>query len=177
MLPPNWMVLIVPLWNWNSALSYDFVELSGVLIVPLWNWNNSTNSNYRIRYNSINCTVVELKQGFGKWIRIRQIVLIVPLWNWNIILWNSLKSFHRVLIVPLWNWNMDTFIWWWWRQCINCTVVELKRECKNFLDKASLVLIVPLWNWNYTRLEDIYVATDCINCTVVELKLQPNQTQ
>ena len=58
-----WMVLIVPLWNWNNVEDYTleklissnrtFMELkyvskyatkdmSFVLIVPLWNWNTGS---------------------------------------------------------------------------------------------------------------------------------------
>ena len=58
-----WVVLIVPLWNWNSVneekgwkldrFNRTFMELKCdsipatkperfVLIVPLWNWNNGT---------------------------------------------------------------------------------------------------------------------------------------
>ena len=54
-----------------------------VLIVPLWNWNTVVQS-YRTEKYSINCTVVELKPLWEMLIIISQgKVLIVPLWNWN----------------------------------------------------------------------------------------------
>ena len=56
-----WLVLIVPLWNWNSLQRERRWAPSCVLIVPLWNWNGS-------RWCHGVCSTG---------------VLIVPLWNWN----------------------------------------------------------------------------------------------
>ena len=60
------VVLIVPLWNWNSVLSNCSLSSSKVLIVPLWNWNCRRWQSF-CACLSINCTVVELKQFFGFW--------------------------------------------------------------------------------------------------------------
>ena len=85
-LSSSWMVLIVPLWNWNSILRHSikanesinctFMELKSpeptrlsnwktwVLIVPLWNWN-SGNVVYHDVDPCINCTFMELKLLFA----------------------------------------------------------------------------------------------------------------
>ena len=55
------MVLIVPLWNWNTYIGQTVFGFDLVLIVPLWNWN-------------------ELSENQEK---PQKQVLIVPLWNWN----------------------------------------------------------------------------------------------
>ena len=58
-----------------------------------------------------------------------------------------------------------------WRNRINCTVVELKRERSSLQVEKCKVLIVPLWNWNYFFPSCLVFRYNCINCTVVELKL------
>ena len=55
------LVLIEPLWNWNSVTEYKALRKSLVLIEPLWNWNR-TKINFDARCKK---------------------VLIEPLWNWN----------------------------------------------------------------------------------------------
>ena len=55
------MVLIVPLWNWNILGLVRTQRFNSVLIVPLWNWNKTDRTGNDVR----------------------QPVLIVPLWNWN----------------------------------------------------------------------------------------------
>ena len=98
------MVLIVPLWNWNSSISdwdlnllvgfnrtfmelkfvllYHYLIQYRVLIVPLWNWNYQQNQTL-VLASRFNRTFMELKFTSIHWqIRFSQ-VLIVPLWNWN----------------------------------------------------------------------------------------------
>ena len=76
------VVLIVPLWNWNSSSRYGRGSGCSVLIVPLWNWNPS-----RRRYTTIarssNRTFMELKLTSSPTKYFDEYVLIVPLWNWN----------------------------------------------------------------------------------------------
>ena len=126
------LVLIVPLWNWNSVKigrrckfsrsNRTFMELKPhreavfssahhrVLIVPLWNWNKVS--------------------ALTRWVS--RGGLIVPLWNWNILTCNEIRRFDIVLIVPLWNWNMiltlfvmQDFL------CSNRTFMELKRRSES----------------------------------------------
>ena len=40
--------------------------------------------------------------------------------------------------------------------CINCTVVELKRNFARQMIGRQKVLIVPLWNWNIIAYYDIF---------------------
>ena len=75
------LVLIVPLWNWNSELkdwsdalkgfNCTFMELKlsrvhgqdeglRVLIVPLWNWN-AARARWTWAEGGFNCTFMELK--------------------------------------------------------------------------------------------------------------------
>ena len=57
-------------------------RFSIVLIVPLWNWNSDTGSKLQ-GGESFNRTFMELKYADGgNCFHILQ-VLIVPLWNWN----------------------------------------------------------------------------------------------
>ena len=133
-------------------LKHHIVNLIGkycfVLIVPLWNWNAKVFLS-QIPNDCINCTVVELKLYAQSLLYESSKVLIVPLWNWNFPDNLLFHPFVNVLIVPLWNWNEvarkdqnGT------KQCINCTVVELKLSWLISLFLLMLVLIVPLWNWN-----------------------------
>ena len=55
------IVLIVPLWNWNTVLLLAFIDVFLVLIVPLWNWNSQkslANLSYSFCFNR---TFMELK--------------------------------------------------------------------------------------------------------------------
>ena len=119
-------VLIVPLWNWNRVkhLFYDLREM--VLIVPLWNWNRLTVGDGFVLLRS-NRTFMELKCKYAVNIDVLNKVLIVPLWNWNVKKVAEDIRDNGVLIVPLWNWNYII-------RCGNTLICE--------------VLIVPLWNWN-----------------------------
>ena len=72
-----------------------------VLIVPLWNWN--TESLLEIEeVESFNRTFMELKYLSGKKITSTQIkVLIVPLWNWNtesLLEIEEVESFNRTFM-------------------------------------------------------------------------------
>ena len=121
-----WLVLIVPLWNWNYILCASSPTAYRVLIVPLWNWNLYRNSAVRglIRFNRtfmelklqwrvlissviwrFNRTFMELKLDFKLEAVSVSPVLIVPLWNWNNFPESAVVHLLAVLIVPLWNWN------------------------------------------------------------------------
>ncbi len=43
----HFVVLIVPLWNWNYRLLWSSFPLWFVLIVPLWNWNVRETHSYK----------------------------------------------------------------------------------------------------------------------------------
>ena len=144
-----YLVLIVPLWNWNVVImsktsrgvvcfNRTFMELKfrsarrgagrhPVLIVPLWNWNVST----------ITTDIISSS------------VLIVPLWNWNCRAMGFYLLAVLVLIVPLWNWNLL-------RVVVPC--------------RAMGVLIVPLWNWNLFRSVCCPHRPSRFNRTFMELK-------
>ena len=55
-----YIVLIVPLWNWNDDAAGAMSIVSAVLIVPLWNWNALCRKE-RLRDKCFNCTFMELK--------------------------------------------------------------------------------------------------------------------
>ena len=121
------MVLIVPLWNWNTRTDEEIQYNVNVLIVPLWNWN------------VLCCIAVVVPSA----------VLIVPLWNWN----NGSSavadceiSINCTVVELKHQWRGTDYLH---RKSINCTVVELKRwsEC-SVGSRFATVLIVPLWNWN-----------------------------
>ena len=100
------IVLIVPLWNWNTFEVKVLRFVYDVLIVPLWNWND-WRGRFRWFGHGINCTVVELKLSEASTGPSPVIlVLIVPLWNWNLFLTLTYNNEHLR---------------------INCTVVELKQ--------------------------------------------------
>ena len=54
-------VLIVPLWNWNSEVEKNVAQTMSVLIVPLWNWNQEVEKNVAQTMSCSNCTFMELK--------------------------------------------------------------------------------------------------------------------
>ena len=140
-------VLIVPLWNWNTVIS--FVEIFGrfVLIVPLWNWNRSYRSTVA-EWPCFNRTFMELKWIIATWYQQDKHVLIVPLWNWNL---------EHVVLVGL----VVRF---------NRTFMELKCGKAVSLSDGSIVLIVPLWNWNSESGEEPSDDTESFNRTFMELK-------
>ena len=120
------IVLIVPLWNWNSRM-----------------WQKATTT------PSSNRTFMELKSHGLCWWCHRPLVLIVPLWNWNVVNQDCTLCHILVLIVPLWNWNsagggVGTSS----AGGSNRTFMELKLALSSCCWFCSLVLIVPLWNWN-----------------------------
>ena len=141
-----------------------------VLIVPLWNWNTNRQRN-RSRTTGINCTVVELKHAWPGKRRTYRWVLIVPLWNWNRWIRSTVYNNRQCINCTVVELKLPKPIRF---SClfssINCTVVELKLRRITSSDKVTNVLIVPLWNWNCY----CYIFRDgfclCINCTVVELK-------
>ena len=55
------LLLIGPLWNWNSHRQWELLHLLWLLIGPLWNWN---------------ICIPNFMTG-------AQRLLIGPLWNWN----------------------------------------------------------------------------------------------
>ncbi len=169
-----------------------------VLIVPLWNWNFGSRIFLIVSYG-INCTVVELKPGKQSHLYNQQMVLIVPLWNWNRLRRGNIRRKSIVLIVPLWNWNIiyterkdgvlpginctvvelkhnmhckpenshtcinctvvelkpsHKITISGRRRSINCTVVELKQGIHTRVSVTLRVLIVPLWNWNTVNSEE-----------------------
>ena len=119
-----------------------------VLIVPLWNWNTERTDTVQSKPTSSNRTFMELKSPCPSELsRIRK-VLIVPLWNWNAYLQKATLNPLKVLIVPLWNWNDTERAKMLSRACSNRTFMELKSRCCVRCSSPKWVLIVPLWNWN-----------------------------
>jgi len=122
------LLLIVPMWNWNTAISAMLVKLlvsfnrtnvelkwqrihfaftgSMLLIVPMWNWNMSA--------SMVTDEQLEL--------------LIVPMWNWNMRGVLRVRKLRGLLIVPMWNWNRKCCqrYLYWWHSTFNRTNVELK---------------------------------------------------
>ena len=106
------MVLIVPLWNWNS----DYM--------PFWTAQACSNR-----------TFMELKCGFIVDVLVISNVLIVPLWNWNTTKQTNAPDSVPVLIVPLWNWNITGNTKNWVFPRSNRTFMELK--CRLFDDDET----------------------------------------
>ena len=78
------LVLIVPLWNWNSLACSSTPHPPPVLIVPLWNWNKAAYTNWCRIIKCSNRTFMELKFLRIHFLTVSVRVLIVPLWNWNL---------------------------------------------------------------------------------------------
>ena len=98
------LILIEPLWNWNSPNLHKTYSDWQILIEPLWNWNSwGRHTESSILYS--NWTFMELKWGFKPAQEFPVGILIEPLWNWNYldIGWITVQS--KILIEPLWNWN------------------------------------------------------------------------
>ena len=55
-----------------------------VLIEPLWNWNSDSTTKHH-EHHRLNRTFMELKQIYNKTQEMAEVVLIEPLWNWNLI--------------------------------------------------------------------------------------------
>ena len=165
-----------------------------VLIVPLWNWNSNNATACLLAYRSnrtfmelkyeqriegqtacfcSNRTFMELKYIWAfQMIQIWELVLIVPLWNWNNVgavnekpLLCSNRTFMELKLLKIMRRASQ-------RQSSNRTFMELKygSAC---LDSTSLqyVLIVPLWNWNRWRVSRDYWQQGS-NRTFMELKFQ-----
>ena len=107
--------------------NYDWINQSKlVLIVPLWNWNSRMVRNWPLPFSSSNRTFMELKYRDVVQRHRRHPVLIVPLWNWNVIYLFTGRAKGLVLIVPLWNWNFATAHTTATLCCSNRTFMELK---------------------------------------------------
>ena len=118
-------VSIVPLWNWNTAVSFTLFS-SGGLNRTFMELKLPTRLRTRHICARLNRTFMELKWLTVIWsLRCRMsqsylygieittskvawwlgLVSIVPLWNWNNISYTDSLGVSNVSIVPLWNWN------------------------------------------------------------------------
>ena len=118
--------------KWSSARR-KASSISLVLIVPLWNWNSSQYGGVVYVDVSFNCTFMELKWRWAVFMVWTLRVLIVPLWNWNKKIVAITHHVTVVLIVPLWNWNQVPLPLMLRRMCFNCTFMELKLPLKGAL--------------------------------------------
>ena len=76
-----------------------------VLLVPLWNWNDCKNlMGTELWWFYLYLYGIEIQKPLcGKGTRR---VLLVPLWNWNRVQLQRNWQLLTVLLVPLWNWNI-----------------------------------------------------------------------
>ena len=120
------MVLIAPLWNWNSLVLLSVAAREGVLIAPLWNWNPKAETRILLCAH----------------------VLIAPLWNWNMethwIGWAIIRSNRTFMELKFGYPLRPPSV----HGCSNRTFMELKCVTQAFILKQWRVLIAPLWNWN-----------------------------
>ena len=153
----------------------DHVDLL-LLIEPLWNWNSHGSPCALPATMSFNRTTMELKRERVKvfWAR-SQHLLIEPLWNWNDHLRVKLRSGNKLLIEPLWNWNTAVRI----RRStsgmpFNRTTMELKHWRWSSDGKAK-----PSFNRTTMELKPKYesgnsmIALHPFNRTTMELKRWP----
>ena len=146
----NIWVLIEPLWNWNEESSRLTLWCKRVLIEPLWNWNGWGCLREANKW-SLNRTFMELKHYLAE-----KLTLVVCRLNRTFM---ELKPRNDVLDLLT---NMG----------LNRTFMELKRAIRWDADAGTrrlnrtfmelkpwegwqqslkaVVLIEPLWNWNGT---------------------------
>ena len=121
-----------------------------VLIVPLWNWNRLKILLRAERTSCFNRTFMELKYPCAQRHKpSHAFVLIVPLWNWNVLLSPAIgaaSGFNRTFLELKLSFLTITNSR---KECFNRTFMELKFKSNRYNRiKNSRVLIVPLWNWN-----------------------------
>ena len=171
-----------------------------LLIAPLWNWNSNHSVIFIHNTFPFNRTFMELKRLFlythsKKWYDL----LIAPLWNWNLFIKSLCYVSSTLLIAPLWNWNIVLITPQWctipfnrtfmelkrisyaqgiWREVtFNRTFMELKRDKLTDINGMKLhLLIAPLWNWNSRYSFIISWISDTFNRTFMELKQNINNS-
>ena len=140
-----------------------------VLIVPLWNWNSFALTAFCCT-GCFNRTFMELKSYSFSGIQMFLKVLIVPLWNWNLRLSShSLRlgfRFNRTFMELKYLINAAKIIA---ERCFNRTFMELKWLSQGGNCWWIYVLIVPLWNWNW-NCQTSSIRRMSFNRTFMELK-------
>ena len=127
----EYLVLIVPMRNWNYSFPTSHQYADGVLIVPMRNWNPDTlalSDTLALVFWSY-LWGIETAGWYGQPPSQASVVLIIPMRNWN----HKKQKVQqlvlaKVLIVPMRNWNQK---------------YSGKRT-----KSLRLVLIVPMRNWN-----------------------------
>ena len=103
------LLLIEPVWNWNSSRSSKSACTTQLLIEPVWNWNSA--EAIRLASSStFNRTSMELKLGRYLVSNNPNFLLIEPVWNWNVSQGNRRSKISGLLIEPVWNWNVTVTI-------------------------------------------------------------------
>ena len=145
------VLLIEPVWNWNSGGYWGCENMKKLLIEPVWNWNIERFVLLE-PYGPFNRTSMELKRrlGFGRQVSLA-CLLIEPVWNWNCCGCCQANRAAILLIEPVWNWNGIVGI----------------LETGWYLNK---LLIEPVWNWNRTVNYWALNAARTFNRTSMELK-------
>ena len=99
-----YLVLLVPLWNWNSPSSMYAEHIPSVLLVPLWNWNS-------IKDIAWGCAERFYSYLYGIETRLNDIINVTKsefysyLYGIETPILYLYYLYYKVLLVPLWNWN------------------------------------------------------------------------